>query len=216
MIDFPSVTLAFMAGIFTVFSPCSFPLLPGYFIYRLTVSSSRRNTILAGVICALGLISVFCALAIVLSFAGAILSSYVTVLPLVAGIVMIAMGGLMLAGQRLSHTPILTRLGKGHDTLGTFGYGIAYGLASTACSAPVFYSLVLYSLASRSVGEGATVFTAYSLGIALPLVIVSALVGFGRGALVQKFSKTTPMIHRISGVLLTAFGLYQVYRYLTT
>lgn len=216
MIDFPSVALAFIAGIFTVFSPCSFSLLPGYFIYRLTISSSRRDTILAGVICALGLISVFCALAIVLSFAGAILSSYVTVLPLMAGIVMIAMGTLMLAGQQLSHTPFVTQLGKEHDTLGTFGYGIAYGFASTACSAPVFYSLVLYSLTSRSLGEGAAVFSAYSLGIALPLVIVSALVGFGRGTLVRKFSKATPMMHRASGILLIALGLYQIYRDLSS
>jgi len=215
MIDFPGIALAFIAGVFTVFSPCSFPLLPGYFIYRFTVSSSRRSTVLAGIICALGLISVFCVLAVVLSFAGVILSSYVTVLPLLAGAVMIAMGALLLTGQQFSHAPFITGFGKGHDTLGTFGYGIAYGLASTACSAPVFYSLVLYSLASSSFGEGVTVFSAYSLGIALPLVIISALIGLGRGAFVHRFSKATRIVHRASGVLLIALGLYQIYRALS-
>ena len=215
MIDFPSLVLAFTAGVFTVFSPCSFPLLPGYFIYRLTISSSRQKTVLAGLICALGLISVFCILALLLSLAGAILSAYIGALPLIAGIVMIVMGFFMLAGQRLSHSPFVTRIGKKDDVLGTFGYGIAYGFASTACSAPVFYSLVLYAISSRSLLDGAIVFSAYAFGIGLPFVVVSMLVGFGRAALLSTFSKATPMIHRISGILLIAFGLYQIFRYLS-
>lgn len=216
MIDFPSVILAFTAGVFTVFSPCSFPLLPGYFIYRLTISSSRRQTILAGFICALGLISVFLVLAVLLSLAGAFLSFYVSAMPLIAGILMIAMGAIMLVGKAFSHSPFAILSGKRDDAIGTFGYGITYGFASTGCSAPVFYSLVFYSLASKSFGEGAVVFSAYSLGIGLPLVVISVLVGFGRGALLRKFSKITPLLHRVSGILLIGFGLYQVHRYFST
>lgn len=215
MIDLASIALAFTAGIFTVFSPCSFPLLPGYFIYRFTISTSPKKTVLAGVICALGLISVFCALAVVLSFAGAILSSYVVALPFMAGIVMVTMGLFLLSGQQFSHSLFAAKIRGGNDTLGTFGYGMAYGFASTACSAPVFYSLVLYSLTSKNLGEGAVVFSAYSLGIGLPLVLISVLVGLGRGALVHKFSRITPVVHRVSGLLLVAFGLYQLYKYLT-
>ena len=137
MVDFPSLALAFTAGVFTVFSPCSFPLLPGYFSYRLIISSSRGKTIAAGLVCALGLVSVFCVIAVLLSLIGAILSAYIISLPLMAGIVMAASGFLMLTGRQLSHSPFIAKIGKGQDLLGTFSYGIAYGFASTACSAPV-------------------------------------------------------------------------------
>lgn len=214
MIDLASLMLAFTAGVFTVFSPCSFPLLPGYFSYRLSVSSSRGKTVAAGLICALGLVSVFCVIAVLLSLAGAVLSTYVSSLPLVAGIVIVVFGVVMLTGAQFSHSPFVSGIGKGHDILGTFSYGVVYGFASTACSAPIFYSIVLYSLTSKGVVEGAVTFGIYSLGIGVPLVLISVLVGFGRSALVQRFSALTPILNRISGALLIGFGLYQIYRYL--
>ena len=216
MIDLPGLVLAFTAGVFTVFSPCSFPLLPGYFSYRLTTSSSRGKTIAAGLICAIGLVSVFCIIAVLLSFAGAILSIYISALPLLAGIVMLVLGSLTLTGRRLSHSPFMSKIGRGQDLLGTFGYGIAYGFASTACSAPVFYSVVLYALASRGLAEGAIAFAIYSLGIGMPLVMISVLVEFGRSAVVRRFSELTPILNKISGILLIGFGLYQIYSYLST
>jgi len=216
MIDLPGLVLAFTAGVFTVFSPCSFPLLPGYFSYRLITSSSRGKTIAAGLICALGLVSVFCIIAVLLSFAGAILSIYIGALPLLAGIVMLALGSLTLTGRQLSHSPFISKIGRGQDLLGTFGYGIAYGFASTACSAPVFYSVVLYALASRGLAEGAIAFAIYSLGIGMPLVMISVLVELGRSAVVRRFSELTPILNKISGILLIGFGLYQIYSYLLT
>lgn len=213
MVDFPSLALAFTAGVFTVFSPCSFPLIPGYFSYRLTVSGSPWKTVAAGFVCALGLVSVFCVIAVVLSLAGVVLSSYIGTLPLFAGIIICAMGALMLTGRQLSHPPFLPKIGKGHNLLGTLGYGVAYGLASTACSAPVFYSVVLYALTSRGLAEGAVTFAVYSLGVAVPLAAMSALVGFGRYTIVHRFSRLTPKLHRISGILLLAFGLYQIFSY---
>ncbi len=162
------------------------------------------------------MISVFLALAVLLSLAGAFLSFYVSAMPLIAGILMMVMGAAMLVGKGFSHSPFVTLSGKKDDVIGTFGYGITYGFASTGCSAPVFYSLVLYSLASKSFSEGVVVFSAYALGIGLPLVVISVLVGLGRGALLHKFSKITPVLHRISGILLISFGLYQICRYLLT
>lgn len=216
MVDYPSLALAFTAGVFTVFSPCSFPLLPGYFSYRLTVSSSRWNAVASGIVCALGLISVFCLIAILLSLAGAILSSFINSLPLLAGVIIVAMGVLVLAGRQLSHTPLALGVSKKHSLLGTFAYGIAYGFASTACSAPIFYSVVLYALTSKGLAEGGVAFAFYSLGIGVPLVVFSVLIAFGRYAVVHRFSKATPILRRVSGILLIGFGLYQVYSYLSS
>lgn len=216
MVDFPSVALAFAAGVFTVFSPCSFPLLPGYFSYRLTVSDSRLGALAAGLICAVGLVGVFCLIAFLLSVVGAILSSYIEMLPLLSGVIISMMGVLTVSGKGFSYSPLPVKIHTGHNLLGTLGYGIAYGFASTGCSAPVFYSVVLYSLASGGTLEGAVTFIVYSLGVGVPLVVISLLVGLGRTALVQRFSRSTPMLQKVSGILLIAFGLYQIYSYLST
>ncbi len=88
---------AFSAGVFTIFSPCGFPMLPGYISYYMG-SRSSRGAALSGLGCFTGLAAVyliFGALALLLRSAivtGPILVS----LELVVGLVIIIVGVAML------------------------------------------------------------------------------------------------------------------------
>ena len=68
---------------------------------------------------------------------GAILSSFIEMLPLLSGVIISMIGMLTVSGKGFSYSPLLVKIRTGHNTLGTLGYGIAYG------SAPLSYCIPL-------------------------------------------------------------------------
>lgn len=96
------VSLAILAGFAFFFSPCAFPMLPGYLAYYLQKGSVEgakiplRRAALAGTISAVGIIIVSLILGAVVIFAGTSILEGVAVLGLVVGVILIALGGLLL------------------------------------------------------------------------------------------------------------------------
>lgn len=103
--------LAAIAGVSTFFSPCAFPMFPGYMGLFLGLSSgsstavARSNTnyrgaarraIWAGSATAVGMILVFLVIGLVLIGAASAVSAYIPDLLLVVAVVLIALGGLLL------------------------------------------------------------------------------------------------------------------------
>ena len=70
------LAFAFSAGIFSIFSPCSFPLLPGYIAYMVGSKASGKKAVLVGGICTLGFLTVFTILGAVASSVGSIFIRY--------------------------------------------------------------------------------------------------------------------------------------------
>jgi cytochrome c-type biogenesis protein len=96
------VSLAILAGFAFFFSPCAFPMLPGYLAYYLKKGSEEgtkiplRRAALAGTISAIGIILVSLILGVVVIFAGTSILEGVAMLGLVVGIILIVLGGLLL------------------------------------------------------------------------------------------------------------------------
>lgn len=96
------VSLAILAGFAFFFSPCAFPMLPGYLAYYLKKGSEEgekiplRRAALAGTISAAGIIIVSLILGVVVIFAGTSILEGVAVLGLVVGVILIILGGLLL------------------------------------------------------------------------------------------------------------------------
>jgi len=87
--DWTSIGFAFSAGVIAFFSPCAFPMLPGYISYYLgfleskDVEATKKNTIsqvlkdgvIGGVSCALGAVAVLTTIAIGISIGISLLAS---------------------------------------------------------------------------------------------------------------------------------------------
>ncbi|MCK5772687.1 MAG: redoxin domain-containing protein, partial [Thermoplasmata archaeon] len=81
--------LAAVFGAITFFSPCSFPLLPGYISYYISgdIDGKKRNPMKAGIFAALGLVVFFSIVGIMVALFGALVSKYLVLLmPIVGGI----------------------------------------------------------------------------------------------------------------------------------
>lgn len=96
------ISLAILAGFAFFFSPCAFPMLPGYLAYYLKKGSEEgakiplRRAAMAGTISAGGIIIVSLILGVVVIFAGTSILEGVAVLGLVVGVILIVLGGLLL------------------------------------------------------------------------------------------------------------------------
>jgi len=208
--DPASLSFAFTAGVFTFLSPCSFSLLPAYILYYLGRDSSWHDTAWKGFVSTLGILSVFIVLGLISAHLGILLSS--VSFTQVSGLIFMAMGIVTLLDLRLPIRALRVTPPKRTDLLGLYLFGIAYGMASTGCSLAMFLSVVAYALSTESFLNGFLSIISYSLGIAIPLLLM-AFLGADISAFASKRSAPIrPWLHRIGGLALMVIGTYLILR----
>lgn len=210
--DLTGFAFAFISGVFSLLSPCGYALLPGYLAYFLGSRLDVRRAIFGGLVCTLGLISIFSLIGLSASSLGALLPQLIPLLTLIAGIVMILMGVITLMNLGVLHISLpLGFIGRGGLT-GLYLFGLSYGLAAVGCSAPIFLSLLFYAM-SRGLINGVMMFLAYSVGVGLPLIVTGILMARVKELMIEKIGYATPLIQRSSGIFLIIAGIYLLYFY---
>ena len=187
MIDPPSVTLAFAAGVVSFVSPCCLPLVPGY-LAVVTGSNSEPTarhldpTVLArsGLFVA-SFSAVFILLGLSATALGRFLFDSQLTLRKVAGVAIIVMGVLFAASVfvvRLNRdwrpSGLVERAGRG----GPVVMGIAFAVAWTPCVGPTLGAILGLAATDQSVAGGAGLLAVYSAGLGLPFLLTA--IGFDR------------------------------------
>ncbi len=218
-----AVTLAFGAGLLATVNPCGFALLPSFLSFYL--GADERTTAPAGALArarqgfAVGLVlsaafsGVFIVTGLVVT-AG--LRFVLDALPWIAfavGLTLIAVGGAMVAGRRISLLAA-TRLQPGveqrtgYARVATFGVG--YALASLSCTLAVFLVVVSQALTVSGAAQTLVVFGAYAAGSASVLLALSVSAALAKGALARAVKRFAPVVNRLAGALLVVSGVYLV------
>jgi cytochrome c-type biogenesis protein len=171
--------VAFLGGLLTSFTPCTYPILPvtvGYLGSR--SGGSRMRTILVSWAYALGMALTYAALGMLAGVTGRMFGE-VTAHPLsylVMGNVCILLSLSLFDVFRLPTPGFLARVGGsagGGGTLGgAFLVGSCSGIVVGPCTAPVLGGLLLYVGSSGHPFFGATLLFAFALGMALPVVVL--------------------------------------------
>lgn len=219
MVGWPQVAFAFSAGAATFFSPCSYPLLPGYLAYFLGANDAPRppadralaERVRRGVVVALatsaGFFLVYALLAGIAAAVGAQALSDVSLLEPVVGTLLVVLGLGMATGQ----TPTVhVRLpDRRRSVAGFFGFGVVYAAAAAGCTGPLFVGLAGVALASGPTGAVA-LFGAYALGMSLLMLGITLTAAVGGEALLRRFSAVSGRLSRVGGVVLVLAGLVQL------
>lgn len=217
----------FLAGMFSFFAPCAFVLFPGYISYYLSQAGRREGgqdriaqSMIIGSISGLGAIFFFTLLGIVVSLLGSSFSHYlIRIKPLIA-LYIVLLGTLLLADISLDLSRIKKRFsvhfsGRQKNSQVSqshfFLYGFGYGLATTACTFPLFLSLVIVPITSGHFVTGLLAFMSFASAMGLLMVVATLLIGFSKGALIGRLMASTLWIKRISGLILVLVGLYLGY-----
>lgn len=208
--------LAVTAGVLSFTSPCCLPLLPGYLAYMTALpdgaDAGRRVRLRAGALFVAGFSTVFTALGVAVSLAGASVARHVPDLGRVSGLVLIG-AGVLTAGflrapaflQR-ERRPGLTRARRG--PAGAFVLGAAFAAGWSPCIGPVLASILAVSAGARTAGWGAVLLLLYSLGLGVPFLILAA--GANRSRWVPALRRHSIAVERAGGALLIGVGVLVV------
>jgi cytochrome c-type biogenesis protein len=207
------LAVAFGAGLISITSPCSLPLLPGYLGYLTgSATADRRRTVLAAALFVAGFSLVFVTLGATASALGSLLVAYRLPLARVAGVFIMAMGVALLLG---GHVGFLSRGGgwsrrlEGGRLSTAPALGAAFGITWTPCVGPVLGAILTLAGATASLGQGVALLFAYSLGLAVPFVLLSLSVT-RVSAWLRRVRLGTAVLQAASAVLLVAMGVLLV------
>lgn len=181
-----SLALAFAAGLASFLSPCVLPVVPGYVSLVTGVSLDEFQAENAGIVRRQAAIHAslfifgFSALFIVLGASATALGTVVRrALPLIqqlGGAVIVLFGLYLLGVLRvpfLMHEKRVQLATKPAGMLGSVIAGVAFGAGWTPCIGPVLASILLYAGMSATVLQGATLLTAYSIGLGVPFFVAA-------------------------------------------
>jgi cytochrome c-type biogenesis protein len=211
--DLSGFIFVFTSGILTLFSPCGFPMLPGYISYYMGTTSSLEKAIPSGIACALGLITVFSVIGAISSLFGSVVNPYIPLFELVAGVVIIFLGVGMLAEPRFLSFFLPLKAPKRKGIFGIFLYGVVYGLAALSCSAPIFFAVLFWAITSGGFISGIVTFMVYAAGMGGPLILITVLVALAKEATLSKIAEITLLVQKIGGIILIIVGIYLIYFY---
>jgi cytochrome c-type biogenesis protein len=214
------------AGAISFLSPCVLPLVPPYLCYMAGVtvddfraggeqaakSGARTALILASIGFVLGFTTVFVALGAGASTVGRFLRAWQDTLAIVAGIVIILMGLNFLGLIRI---PLLSRearfqaQGKPASAVAAYVMGLAFAFGWTPCIGPVLGPILTLAGGRETVGEGALLLFAYSIGLGLPFLAAAVFSGaFMR--FMSKFRMHLGRVEKAIGALLVVAGIFFV------
>jgi cytochrome c-type biogenesis protein len=215
MIEISGILFAFSAGVFSLFSPCSYALLPGYISFYLGSEFSIKKGLAGGVASTLGLLSVFIVVGSLASILGEFIASIIPYLSLLAGGILITLGIRMIIQNRFFSITFNILPSKRKGYLGLYLFGVIYGFAGVGCSAPIFISILFYAL-SQGFINGILSFLVYALGMGLPLIVTSLLLAEGKELIIDKIRHYSDWIQKTSGFLLLMIGIYLIFYYKNT
>jgi cytochrome c-type biogenesis protein len=204
------------AGVLTLATPCVLPMVPVYFALVAGASTAsakegQRRALLGGTtLFFAGFAVVFTLLGLAASSVGAVLVEHRTLLVLVSGALVMALGLKQLGVFRvrwLDQTLSLPTLKTRFWSVNAWLLGVVFALGWTPCVGPILGSVLTFAASSTtSPAEGALYLFAYALGVGLPLMLV-ALVGDRALGALKRLNRHLPKLERVTGSLMVLGGL---------
>jgi cytochrome c-type biogenesis protein len=209
----------------SLLSPCTLPMIPVYL-----ASLSGPEILSEGI--RIHLMSIFFhSLTFVIGFSlifvilgggagliGSTISSHLLLVHHIAGGLLILFGLLMIASLKVSWLNYEKRLATPKSVASgyarSFLIGIIFTLAWTPCAGPVLGSILTLAFNSELTWRGSYLLGFYSLGIALPLIVIG-LAFDSLSPLLKRISRFSVYWYILSGVFLISIGILIVINKLT-
>lgn len=220
--DFSLIIPSFIAGILTFLAPCTLPLVPGYlgFISGASLDDlknpekskkARWRIFLNGLFFIIGFSAVFIILGSLAGFVGRGLAQYRFWLSRIGGIFVIIFGLFMtgvlklpvLNKEKQLRVPTIFERGKPFNS---FVLGSAFAFGWTPCVGPILGSILTLAAVSTTAGQGAILLSVFSLGLAVPFLIIALGIGWTSQHL-GKISKYLNVVSVIGGIFLVFLGI---------
>lgn len=220
-----SLLAAFVAGVFSITSPCVLPLIPIYITHIAGVSGGDTTATAKPIIMrnalayVLGFSLVFIIFGAALGAAGQIAGSLNFIkqnadwLVRFGGIMLMVLGLHQLGVFRI---PFLYR--DAHMSLdggkpGTIGssfiIGVSFGAGWSPCMGPILGVILTMAASQADIGRATWLLVIYSVGMAIPFLLAAFAVTSLPGIL-KKINRHLPKITAVSGAIMIAIGIIMI------
>jgi cytochrome c-type biogenesis protein len=213
-----SYSAAFAAGLLSFFSPCIFPLIPGYFSFitglsldKMTVdydTAVRRKVLFSAIAFVSGFSAVFIMMGASASFLGGIIFEYRTIIRVIGGLIVILFGVHLTGLIRIRGLEFEKRVQVVNKPLNYFGgflVGMAFGAGWSPCIGPLLGSILIFAGSKDTVSEGILLLGIYSAGLAIPFILISLFINYIL-TFVKRVSFAMKYINIAAGILLVFVG----------
>lgn len=172
--------LSFGGGLLSFVSPCTLPVLTAYFAFAF---KSGRSQIAANTLAfMIGLATTFSLLGAVGFALGRVLLQNQQLILLLGGALIMVFGVMSLLGQ--GFTGIADKVGGGGSAQpqsaslgGSYLFGLTFAVGWSSCVGPILGSVLTLAAQTTSVWNGMMLLFIYTLGLGLPLIVVSTFFG---------------------------------------
>lgn len=212
-----AIAAVFAGGALTASNPCvlvMIPLMMGVIAGQRSAKPSPLRALLYSTVFVAGLGLMFTIMGVFAALAGTLYGEVSPRWNWVVAVVAVAMG-LHLAG--IIEVPMPRALHfqtRATGVLGALVMGLAFGVVSAPCAAPILIVLLTYlASANASLAYGALLLFVYALGHGVLVIIAGTSMGAAR-ALIEssKVRATTEVLRRVAGAVIVVVGVYFAYR----
>ena len=204
--------LVFLGGIVTSIGPCNVAMIPLVigFVGGSGQGLGRGRSFALSLTFAVGLAITFMLLGLVASLVGGLIGGTSRVWYYVVAAVCVLIGLSMLGVFHLPDVPGVGRLRERirlRGLPGALALGLVSGLVASQCATPVLAAILTYVMSQDgALVYGAALLFVYALGRGAPIVLAGTFTGALRQ--LQSLGRWSPVIERVSGVIIIGVGLY--------
>ncbi len=174
----PFVTLAvlaFLGGLLSFVSPCTLPILTAYFAFAF---QSDRQRIAANTLAfMLGLGTTFSLLGAAGFVLGRVLGQNQGLIMMIGGSAIVVFGVMSLLGHGFSGATGLATQERSPGMGSSYLFGLTFAVGWSACVGPILGVILTLAFQTATVWHGMMLLFIYTVGLGLPLIIVSTFFG---------------------------------------
>lgn len=225
MVSDVSFLAAFIAGVFSISSPCVLPLVPIYLTHIAGVSVGETDRTARGVIMrnATAYVLGFSLVFIILGASFGAVGAFATSLDFFSQnrLWLVRIGGLLLVVLGLHQLgifriPFLYRDahvsldGGNPGTIGSsFVIGVTFGAGWSPCMGPILGAILTMAAGQGSIERATLLLTVYSVGLAVPF-LVAALAFSSLPNILKKLNRHLHMVTTVSGAVMIGVGVIMI------
>lgn len=218
-----SIYMAFGAGLISFLSPCVLPLVPGYISFISGVSfaeirekqegtpflsKEKRIVLYNSIFFIFGFSMVFILLGATATWIGAFISSKISILTKLAGLLIIFFGIYMTGFIRPRFLYKEARFQIKDKRYGYFGamiIGAAFAFGWTPCIGPILAGILTFAGTLENVNQGVFLLLMYSLGLGVPFLLTAIGINqFWR--FFNRIKRHLRLLEVISGIIMVVLG----------
>jgi cytochrome c-type biogenesis protein len=223
--------LGMILSILVYFSPCAFPVLPGFISYYLSLGAredeliesgklkkSMPNSFVIGSLSGFGMWTFFALIGVVAILMGQAFaqSGIIHYIALFVAILLIVLGAMMLLGVTTHLMGFVQKIVDKYSTTeadetftprrNMYLYGIGYAAASIDCTAAAVLPFVVFlsTLGTTAIGFG---IGGLMVGLLVLMIAVTSLVGMGRQVMINFLRRATGTIKLVGSWMMMMAGI---------